>query len=186
MNVNGTARGGRLCSSSNCRRVPARMSRSPNRIRSVRFGRWIHGLQPLRVTGPECAQSPLVHAVATVEIDRGRQCNNASSDCHRKIRSQSRAVNGIAALVTTPLRLLVTRAPSDQASYAPGVRLSQGLRLQVDTVIRAYLPAHWDPQAPLNAAPPLAREFEARVAVTGKTCWTQWTANSLGVTLPSV
>ena len=32
----------------------------------------------------------------------------------------------------------------------------------------ALLPAHWGPQAPLGAAPPLAREFEARVAVAGK------------------
>jgi len=31
-------------------------------------------------------------------------------------------------------------------------------------------PAHWGPQAPLDAAPSLAREFEARVAVTGKAC----------------
>ena len=34
----------------------------------------------------------------------------------------------------------------------------------------ALLPAHWGPQAPLNAAPPLARELEARVAVAGKAC----------------
>jgi len=145
------------------------MSRSPNRIRSVRFGRWTHGLQPLRVTGSECAQLPLVHAVATGKIDRGRQYKNTKSRRNLEIQSQARAVNGIAALVTTPLRLLVTSAPSDQASHAPGIRLSRGLRLQVDTVIRAYLPAHWDPQVPLNAAPPLAREFEARVTVTGKT-----------------
>jgi len=129
MNVNGTARGGRLCSSSNCRRVPARMSRSPNRIRSVRFGRWTHGLQPLRVTGSECAQLPLVHAVATVKIDRGRQYKNTKSRRNLEIQSQARAVNGIAALVTTPLRSLVTRAPSDQASQAPGIRLSHDLLL---------------------------------------------------------
>ena len=34
----------------------------------------------------------------------------------------------------------------------------------------ALLPAHWGPQAPLNAAPPLARELEARVTVAGKAC----------------
>ncbi|MEW8056372.1 MAG: hypothetical protein AB2796_13695, partial [Candidatus Thiodiazotropha sp.] len=34
----------------------------------------------------------------------------------------------------------------------------------------ALLPAHWGPQAPLSAAPPLARELEARVAVAGKAC----------------
>jgi len=132
---------------------------------SVRFGRWVHGLQPLRVTGPECAQSPLVHAVATVKIDRGPQCKNTKPGCNRKIQSQTRVVNGIAALVTTPLRSLVTRAPSDQASPAPGGCLSQGLRLKADAGIRAHLPPHWGPQAPLNAAPPLARELDARVAV---------------------
>ena len=136
---------------------------------SVRFGRWVHGLQPLRVTGPECAQSPLVHAVATVKIDRGPQCKNTKPGCNRKIQSQPRVVNGIAALVTTPLRLLVTRAPSVQASHAPGIRLSQGLLLQADVGVRAHMPAHWGPQAPLNAAPPLACEFEARVAVAGRT-----------------
>jgi len=125
MNINVTARGGRLCSSVNCRRVPAGVSRSHHQMSSIRFGRWIHGLQPLRVTGSECAQLPLVHAVATVKIDRGPQCKNTKPGCNRKIQSQTRAVNGIAALVTTPLRLLVTSAPSDQACPAPGGCLSQ-------------------------------------------------------------
>ncbi len=146
------------------------MSRFPNRIRSVRFGRWIHGLQPLRVTGSENAQLPLVHAVATVKIDRGRQYKNTKSRRNPEIQSQARAVNGIAALVTTPLCLLVTRAPSDHASQAPGIRLSHGVpSIWLVLSFGALLPAHWGPQAPLDAAPPLAREFEARVAVTGKT-----------------
>ena len=110
-----------------------------------------------------------VHAVATVKIDRGPQCKNTKPGCNRKTQSQTRAVNGLAALVTTPLRSLVTRAPSDQASQAPGIRLSLGLRLQVDTVIRAHIPDHWGPQVPLDAAPPLAREFEARVCRSGRT-----------------
>ena len=76
---------------------------------SVRFGRWTHGLQPLRVTGSEYAQLPLVHAVATVKIDRGPQCKNTKPGCNRKIQSQARVVNGIAALVTTALRCVVTR-----------------------------------------------------------------------------
>ena len=106
---------------------------------SVRFGRWVHGLQPLRVTGPECAQSPLVHAVATVKIDRGPQCKNTKPGCNRKIQSQTRAVNGIAALVTTPLRLLVTSAPSDQACPAPGGCLSQGLLSTGSAVLRGMI-----------------------------------------------
>ncbi len=40
---------------------------------------------------------------------------------------------------------------------------------KTDSVIRTYIPVHRGPQAPLNAAPPLAREFDARVAVAGKT-----------------
>ncbi len=55
-----------------------------------------------------------VHAVATVKIGRGRQYKNTKSRRNLEIQSQTRAVNGIAALVTTPLRLVVTRAPSEQ------------------------------------------------------------------------
>jgi len=36
----------------------------------------------------------------------------------------------------------------------------------MSSFVRTYLPT--GPQAPLNAAPPLAREFDARVAVAGK------------------
>ena len=35
--------------------------------------------------------------------------------------------------------------------------------------IRAHITDHRGPQAPLGAAPPLARELEVRVAVAGKT-----------------
>jgi len=49
---------------------------------------------------------------------------NASRCRHVEIQSQTRTVYGIAALVTAPLRLPVTRAPSDQASRAPGIYLS--------------------------------------------------------------
>ncbi len=145
MNVNGTARGGRLCSSSNCRRVPARMNQSPNRIRSVRFGRWTHGLQPLRVTGSECAQLPLVHAVATVKIDRGRQYKNTKSCRNLEIQSQARAVNGIAALVTTPLRLLVTSASTPFADLHQRITWAD-LEYGIWSVARARVLrpcAHW-------------------------------------------
>ena len=59
--------------------------------------------------------------------DRGRQYKNTKSGRNLEIQSQTRVVNGIAALVTTPLRSLVTSAPPDQAGHVPGVRLSQGL-----------------------------------------------------------
>ena len=83
-----------------------------------------------------------VHAVATVKIDRGRQYTNTSSRRNRKIQSQTRAVNGIAALVTTPLRSLVTRAPSGQAIPAPGVRLSHRLHAEACT---AFVQTRSDP-----------------------------------------
>jgi len=40
---------------------------------------------------------------------------------------------------------------------------------------RSLVPAHWVPQAPRRAAPPLARELAARVAVAGRT----WGLDSL-------
>ena len=110
-------------------------------LRSVLAGRWTRGEKPQRVKGSYCAQSPLYTQWPRLKSIRGPQYRNASRAGHVEIRSQARAVNGIAALVTTPLRLLVTRAPSDQASQAPGVRLSQDLRLQPDAVTfgRRYL-----------------------------------------------
>ena len=50
----------------------------------------------------------------------------------------------------------------------------EGLRCRA---IRVPAPDHRGPQAPLDAAPPLARELEARVAVAGKDLWTQWTGS---------
>jgi len=138
-------------------------------LRSVLTGRWTHGEKPQRVKGSCCTQLPLYTQWPRLKSIRGWQYRNASRAGHVEIRSQTRADSGIAALVTTPLRLLVTRAPSDQASQAPGIRLSQGLLLYTDSVIRTYIPAHRGPQAPLNAAPPLVREFVARVTVAGKT-----------------
>ena len=55
-------------------------------------------------------------------------------------------------------------------AQAPGIRLSQGFAVvRRCRDIRAHIPDHRGPQAPLGATPPLARELEARVAVTGKT-----------------
>jgi len=38
------------------------------------------------------------------------------------------------------------------------------------------IPAHWGPQSPRDAAPPLARELAARVAVADRAWGLQWTA----------
>jgi len=139
MNINSTAKGVCVCSSSNCRRVPGE---NPI-LKSNRFGRWIHGYQPQRVKGSDCAQSPLYtqwpRINLFVPVDWGRQYKNTKPRRNLDIQSQARGVNGIAALVTTPLRSLVTRAPSGQANQAPGFHLSQGLLLFSDAVPFAHL-----------------------------------------------
>ena len=62
-------------------------------------------LSPQRVKGSGCAQSPLVYAVATDKIVRGRQYRWSSLARHRKILPPSGALSGAAARVTTPLTL---------------------------------------------------------------------------------
>ena len=143
---------------------------------SVRFGRWVHGLQPLRVTGPECAQSPLVHAVATVKIDRGPQCKNTKPGCNRKIQSQIRVVNGIAALVTTPLRLLVTSAPSDQACPAPGICLSQSMHSMLDASRRNMTTCPLGSPGAAERGPALGTRVRRSRCRGGQDLGTQWTA----------
>ena len=123
MNVDSTAGGGRLCSQRDCRRVPARMSRSWDRF-GLEDGPTARAAAFQRVRIRSIAT---VHAVATVKIDRGRQYKNTKSCRNLEIQSQTRVVNGIAALVTTPLRSLVTSAPSDQAGHVPGIGLSHRL-----------------------------------------------------------
>ena len=125
INVNGTPLG--IVSA---RRVETGLRlREKQTLRSVLTGRWTHGEKPQRVKGSCCAQLPLYTQWPRLKSIRGRQYRNASRAGHGDIRSQRRTVSGIAALVTTPLRLVVTRAPSVQASHAPGIRLSQGLPL---------------------------------------------------------
>ena len=129
-------------------------------------------VKPQRVKGSGYAQLPLYTQWPRLNLidsgDRGRQYKNTKSRCNPKIPTPTRAVSGIAALVTTPLRSLVTRAPSDQASPAPGVRLSQGWLL-----ISCYGPsgAPACPRGPTGAAqcgPALGtRACAARVAVAG-------------------
>ena len=98
--------GHRLGSSSGYRLAPA----GKKTLRSVLTGRWTHGEKPQRVKGSCCAQSPLYTQWPRLKSIRGRQYRNASRAGHGDIRSQTHAVSGIAALVTTPLRPVVTRA----------------------------------------------------------------------------
>jgi hypothetical protein len=128
---------------------------------------------PQRVKGSGYAQSPLYTQWPRLNVidpgDRGRQYKNTKSRCNREIQTPTRAVSGIAALVTTPLRSPVTRAPSDQASRAPGIRLSPGW-LSLSCCGPSGAPTC--PREPTGAAargPALGtRACEARVAVAGK------------------
>jgi hypothetical protein len=86
-------------------------------LRSVRVGRWTHGVKPQRVTGSGCAQLPLCPQWPRMKSDRGRQYRDASRTGHGEIRSQTRAVSGSVALVTTPLRSPVTRAASRRTEH---------------------------------------------------------------------
>jgi hypothetical protein len=78
-------------------------------LRSIRVGRWTHGVKPRRVTGSGCAQLPLCPQWPRMKSDRGRQYRNASRAGHGEIRTQSRVVSGKAVRVTTALRWVVTR-----------------------------------------------------------------------------
>lgn len=130
---------------------------NPRRIAAAPFG----------VRGRSVATLP---AVAADEIVVSVDSRNPSRAGHGEIPPAGRAVPGMAALVTTPLRSPVTRAPSDRANPAPGYGLSHGGQHPLAAGLWCWRPAHWGPQAPRSAAPPLAREFGARAAVAGRTC----------------
>lgn len=125
MSIDGATRGGRLGSTSQYRLVPARKNRSRGRL-GLENEPTAFAAAHRRVRVRSVAT---VSAVATVKIDRGRQYRPSSLALHWVILPTTRTVSGNAALVTTPLRLPVTRAPSVQARHAPGIRLSQGLLL---------------------------------------------------------
>ena len=127
-----------------------------------------------------------VPAVATVKIDRGRQYKNTKSCRNHEIQSQTRVVNGIAALVTTPLRLLVTRAPSGQASHVPGIRLSQGLLAIVGADLRNVDSCPLGSTGAAERGPALGTRVGGSRCRGGQDLGTQWTTNFLGVNLPSI
>jgi hypothetical protein len=139
MNVDDTTPGGRLGSSRECRLTPGFKSR-PCGLCWLEDGSTAEAVarQMIRMRS-----SATVPAVATVESDgssnRGRQYRNPSRTRHGEIQSQTRSVSGTAALVTTPLRSLVTRATSDQASPVPGTRLSQSSHFLADTILRSVV-----------------------------------------------
>ncbi|MCP4983848.1 MAG: hypothetical protein GY935_25515, partial [Gammaproteobacteria bacterium] len=81
---------------------------------------------------------------------------------------QTRAVNGFAALVTTPLRFVVTRAPSDQASVRrQAFACHMACAATTAAAFARLRPDYRDPQAPLDAAPPLARDLMTPITVGG-------------------
>ena len=100
---------------------------------------------------------------------------NASRARHPEILPVTRAVSGTAAIVTTPLRSLVTMAASSVARRTPGLRLACGpqTRCRCGPAVRCHLPpgAHrrrrWRPR-------PWLRELEkARFAVASE-AWGLW------------
>lgn len=138
-------------------------------------GRWTNGMMPQRVKWSWCAQSPLYpqwpRLDSTALGDSRAQYTNTSSRCNPEIRSQARAIPGTAALVTTPLRSLVTRAASLQSK--PPARLMPGMPLgihdrcrlsaQIDLTTGAHRRRRSQPR-------PWLRECETRYAVAGKAC----------------
>jgi len=106
-------------------------------LRSLRVGRWTHGVKPQRITGSGCAQLPLCPQWSRMKSDRGRQYRNASRSGHGEIRPQTRAVSGSAALVTTPLRSPVTRAASLRHARRQAFACHRACDLWSDAVLRA-------------------------------------------------
>ena len=86
--------------------------REKQTLRSVLTRRWTNGVTPQRVKWSCCAQSPLYPQWPRTKSIRGQQYTNRSSRCNPKIRSPLRIIPEMTALVTTPLRSLVTRAAS--------------------------------------------------------------------------
>ena len=127
MNIDGTARGGRLGSTSQCRLVPARKNRSLGRL-GFENEPTAFAVARQRVRVRSVATVP---AVATDKIVRGRQYLPSSLALHWIILPKTRTVSGNAALVTTPLRSLVTRALRCNPSCPPGSRLSCNLKLVI-------------------------------------------------------
>ncbi len=167
MSVNGTTRGGRLGSTSQYRLVPARKNRSRGRL-GLENEPTAFAAAHRRVRVRSVATVP---AVATVKIDRGRQYRPSSL---------ARALNNPAENARRFRECRPRHYPaslaSDEGAFGSGTPCARHSPVTGPASNRlvqsfgALLPAHWGPQAPLNAAPPLARELEARVAVAGKAC----------------
>ena len=94
MSINGSARGGHLGSSIECRSVPARINRFDDRL-GLEDGPTAFAAARQRVRLRSGATVP---AVATAKIVRGRQYRSSSLASHRQILPTSRAMPGAAAL----------------------------------------------------------------------------------------
>ena len=96
-----TTMGGRLGLSSGNRLAPA--EKTDLAVRA--YWKMDQRRKPQRVKWSGCAQSPLYAQWPRLKSIRGRQYRNASRAGHVEILSQTRVVSGIAAVVTTPLRI---------------------------------------------------------------------------------
>jgi hypothetical protein len=95
-----TTMGGRLGLSSGNRLAPA--EKTDLAVRA--YWKMDQRRKPQRVKWSGCAQSPLYTQWPRLKSSRGRQYRNTSRAGHVEILSQTRAVSGMAAVVTTPLR----------------------------------------------------------------------------------
>ena len=113
----------------------------------VLLERWINGIKPLAQSNDPVRSITTVHAVATDNSFRGSQFRTSSCARHVEILPGSVVVSGFAALVTTALRSVVTRAPSDQASSLM-FRVGVILRPQIVFYIHVNQRSHpfWSPQ----------------------------------------
>ena len=112
-------------------------------------------LSPQRVKGSGCAQSPLVYAVATDKIVRGRQYRWSSLARHRKILPPSGALSGAAARVTTPLTLA-----SDTGGFAAWQARRQAFACHRACINRLGRPFGTVPSTPRG--PPAPRAARSR------------------------
>jgi len=176
MNVDGSTRGGRLGSTSQCRPVPARKNRSRGRL----------GFENEPTAFAAAHRRVRVRSVATVSA-----VATAKSVGSRGSRAAvSRSITDLALLNPAdnargfrecrprhyPLRSPVTRAPSVQARHAPGIRLSQGLLLSVGAILRNVGTCPLGSTGAAERGPALGTRVRGSRCRGGQDLWTQWTA----------
>jgi len=171
MSIDGTTRGGRLGSTSQYRPVPARINRSRGRLGleneptafaaahrrvRVRSVATVSAVATAKSIGSGGSRAAVSHSITGLSLGNPAETAHGFRECRPRHYPASLASDEGAFGSGTPC----ARRPPVTGPACNRLVQSFG----------ALLPVHWGPQAPLNAAPPLARELEARVAVAGKAC----------------